>query len=559
MTLSISNDLALPTSGVTQKYAFLGRTGSGKSYASSKLAELLLSLSAQMIVLDPVGIWWGLRVPAKSGSEAFSIPVFGGLHGDLPLNPRSGTLMAELLIERNLSAVLDVSQFETDGDVRRFAIDFADKLFHLRKAKPSPMQLILEECQDFVPQNPQPGRSDPQYSEPMMLHRFQRIAKQGRNFGIGLSLISQRPQEVNKKVLNQTECLFAFQMTGPQERKAMKDWISEKGFTEDIDAILPKLQVGNAHVWSPQWLKVSKEIRIAPKITADVSSTPDFGSAPTKSRQLTPVDIEALRDKMADTIEKAKADDPAELKRQIAELKKAQKPVAPKEVVKEVPLISPEVVAQLVGVSGVLKELASILSSLVSKQKTAVNATPAMQRMAARSQVSPIKMGPIHQSGPFINTDGSLGKCERALLTVLAQHPGGCNRKKLILLAGYCWSGSTQNALGKLRSIGAVSGGNDGIMQITAAGEHFGPFDPIPDGDQRLAFWLSHPSFGLCERTLLRVLSENPEGLDRESLLEKSGYSWSGSTQNALGALRSAEVITGRNSEIMKVSEEILC
>ena len=35
-----------------------------------------------------------------------------------------------------------------------------------------------------------------------------------------------------------------------------------------------------------------------------------------------------------------------------------------------------------------------------------------------------------------------------------------------------------------------------------------------------------------------------------------AGYEWSGSTQNALGALRTAGVITGRNTETMKASDE---
>lgn len=40
--LAIARDLALPLDAVTQKLAFLGRTGSGKTYAATKLAELML-------------------------------------------------------------------------------------------------------------------------------------------------------------------------------------------------------------------------------------------------------------------------------------------------------------------------------------------------------------------------------------------------------------------------------------------------------------------------------------------------------------------------------------
>ena len=40
--LRIAADLSLPVDAVTQKFAFLGRTGSGKTYAATKLAELML-------------------------------------------------------------------------------------------------------------------------------------------------------------------------------------------------------------------------------------------------------------------------------------------------------------------------------------------------------------------------------------------------------------------------------------------------------------------------------------------------------------------------------------
>lgn len=61
MKLKISEDLALPLDAVTQKFAFLGRTGSGKSYGATKLAEEMLEAKAQVIALDPVCVWWGLR------------------------------------------------------------------------------------------------------------------------------------------------------------------------------------------------------------------------------------------------------------------------------------------------------------------------------------------------------------------------------------------------------------------------------------------------------------------------------------------------------------------
>ena len=278
--LAIAKDLRLPVDAVTQKMAFLGRTGSGKTYGATKLAELMLGAGAQIVALDPVGVWYGLRL-AANGTEpsGLELPVFGGLHGDIPIEPTSGALLADLVVDRGISAILDVSQLESDRDKARFAADFANRFFFRKKAAPSAVHLFVEECQEFVPQNPAKG-------EEQMLHHFHRLIKLGRNFGIGVSLISQRPQEVNKKALNQTELMLAFQMTGPQERKAISSWVSEKGADEDVGDILPRLQVGEAHVWSPQWLQISRTVKIAAKRTFNASSTPTVGSKAVEARPL---------------------------------------------------------------------------------------------------------------------------------------------------------------------------------------------------------------------------------------------------------------------------------
>lgn len=155
-----------------------------------------------------------------------------------------------------------------------------------------------------------------------MLHAFTRMAKLGRNFGIGVSLISQRPQEVNKKVLNMTEVMFAFQMRGPQERKTIKDWSSDKDLEHDIIGDLPSLAVGDCFISSPQWLQIERKIHIAKKRTADVSSTPTVGTAAGPAKPLTPIDLEQLRGTMAATIEKAKAEDPKELNKRIRALER---------------------------------------------------------------------------------------------------------------------------------------------------------------------------------------------------------------------------------------------
>nr|WP_246357033.1 DUF87 domain-containing protein [Pyxidicoccus fallax] len=56
---------------VTQTFAFLARRGAGKTYGASKLAEGMLDTGAQLLVLDPVGVWRGLRLAADGREKSF--------------------------------------------------------------------------------------------------------------------------------------------------------------------------------------------------------------------------------------------------------------------------------------------------------------------------------------------------------------------------------------------------------------------------------------------------------------------------------------------------------
>jgi hypothetical protein len=313
--LRISGSLSLPLDATTQAIAWLGRRGSGKSYGATKLAELLFDQGAQFVGIDPVGIWYGLRLDKDGKSKGIDIPIFGGLHGDIPLEAGGGALIADVIVSRNISAVLDVSQFEHDSDKAKFATAFADRFFFLKKSSPSAVHVFVEEAQEFIPQNIQKG-------EEKMLHAWQRMIRLGRNYGIGVSMISQRPQDVNKKALNQSECIFCFQLTGPQERKAVEGWISEHGLEEDLQQVLPRLQQGHAHVWSPVWLDFNSEVHIAEKRTFAAGSTPKVGAKPVKIVSLEPMELEQLSKEMAATIERQKENDPLALKKKIAQLQR---------------------------------------------------------------------------------------------------------------------------------------------------------------------------------------------------------------------------------------------
>lgn len=316
-TLKLAKGLDLPADeAVTQKYGCIGRSGSGKSYGSMRLAELFLGVGAQIIVLDWVGVWWSLRLAADGKAPGFEhVYIFGGEHADVPLEPTSGALMADLIVDKHISVVLDVMHFRK-AERTRFATAFAEQFFHRKKTARTACHLFIEEAQAYLPQM---VRGD----EARMVGVFEDIGKVGRNYGIGTTLISQRPQAINKDVLNQVEVLLAFQTNGPQERKAIAGWTAENTTAgAAMMQALPTLPVGDALVWSPQWLRLAHRVHISERVTYNASSTPTGRAKTIAPQRLAKADLDAIGAQLAATIEKAKADDPRELRKQITTLTK---------------------------------------------------------------------------------------------------------------------------------------------------------------------------------------------------------------------------------------------
>jgi len=563
--LRIAASLSLPLDAVTQKIAWLGRTGSGKTFGCKRMVEQMLRANAQVVILDGSGGWAGLRL----GPKAFKIPVFGGLYGDIPLEPTAGALIADVIVDRRLSVVLDVSQM-LDAERTRFATAFAQRFFQRQKASPSAVHLVLEECQDFVPENCQRG-------EEQMLHQFQRLAKQGRPHGIGISFISQRPQEISKKALNQAECVFAFQMNGPHERKALQYWLTDKGFNGQLADVLPRLEIGHPYVWSPQWLKISEVVRILPIDSRDTSKTPEVGRRGSKKKRetLKPIDLKALKVAMAETIERVKTEDPKELNKQIAELKKElgiakqdaqKKPAsAPKRV--EVQVVSEKMAKRLEKALDSMKTTTESMLGLVDKLKEAiapvrfqktqptVSQTTSRGKSAVNGVKKKLQLTEKYRPNRDANGDSkALPAGERVVLTAIAQHPDGVTREQLTVLTGY--KSSTRNAyVLRLSNSGFVEPGVNGTIVATPAGiDELGDFSPLPTGRYLLEYWLERLPAG--ERKILEIVSEiYPGSIERSELDEPTGFKTS--TRNAyLLRLSTRKLVTGKND--IRLSEALV-
>jgi len=568
--LKLSDELSLPIDAATQTFAFIARKGAGKTYAAGKLTELLMDAGVQCVILDTVGNWYGLRLGADGKSKGFDVPVLGGLRGDIPLEATGGELVADLVVESGRSVVIDISQF-SQADRKRFATACGVRLWQRKKSEPNPtpLHLVIEESQLIIPQFV--GRDDAR-----MVGIYEEIIRLGRNYGIGVSMITQRPQSVNKEVLTQTECLIVLQVNGTPERKALKEWIVQHGVDVNLLNELPSLPIGTAYIWSPQWLNVLEKVKIGEKRTFDASATPKVGSRIVR-RELEPLDLDAFRAKMAATIERAKENDPTELKKEIRTLKsKLSELEKPKTVeTKEVPMLTDDdrkKIRDAVDAAQSLTESqkAMIENALLKLQASITSSHDGIRRLLAGIEAKlnihsisrTVAPAPRHihvKSHPPSTLhapqgNGELGKCERAILTALAQYPQGRSSTQVAILSGYSnSSGGFNNSLSKLRTSEYVTRGQP--MQITDAGlKALGEWEPLPTGRELAEHWMGQ--LGLCERKILEALIEaHPNGLDSGQVAELTGYSSSsGGFNNSLSRLRTLELIT--RGQPMRASEE---
>jgi len=561
--LHIAPGLTLPVDAVTQTFAFLAKRGAGKTYTASVVAEEMLKAQLQICVVDPTDVWWGLRSSADGKAPGFPIIVMGGEHGDVPLEETAGETVARFLVEEGVPVVLSLKHLRKGAQVR-FMTAFAEALYHYNR---SPLHIFWDECDAHMPQRP--------FKEQQrLLGAGEDIVRRGRANGLGVSLISQRAAVVNKDVLTQTEVLVVLRTTGPQDIDAVQAWVKQHDVYDQASemlASLPSLPIGEAWFWSPGWLDLFKRVSVRERTTFNSSRTPTVGERIIKPKAVAEVDLTRLAQRIAATIEKAKAEDPKELKKRIAQLEAEarKKPApAPAAAVEDPKTFERRVERAL---APILKEAEARdrqLRGLVDRLGTTMNrmVTLAGEGAAAANAVHEFLATPVASNGHGSANAGRLlgaeehrgnpqsarrlsralperrpeathaeagrrddhpsplPRGEHAILTAVAQHPDGVTREQLTVLTGYKRS-SRDTYLQRLGAAGLVTVNADGTISATPAGlDRLGTdFEPLPTGDELRAYWLNRLPLG--EQTILRALTEAyPHGIDRGELSARTNY-----------------------------------
>ena len=142
------------------------------------------------------------------------------------------------------------------------------------KDKFNPIAISCDEAHLYIPANAQ------QSVEVSSLHSFERIAKEGRKYGVGLVVISQRPSEVNHTVLSQSSNFIAMRLTNSDDQNVIKKLLPDS--IGNFADLLPILDVGEAIAVGDASLLPSRILIDKPKIEPN-SATIKFWSEWSKS------------------------------------------------------------------------------------------------------------------------------------------------------------------------------------------------------------------------------------------------------------------------------------
>lgn len=142
------------------------------------------------------------------------------------------------LVQKNKVSIIDLKNAKPEIQ-QIIAMKVIEDLFNARKRGKIPQfLLVVEEAHNFCPERG--------FGEVASSKILRTVASEGRKFGMGLAIISQRPARVDKNVLSQANTQIILKVTNPNDLKAITD--SVEGVMPGTKDDIKELPVGVAMI-----------------------------------------------------------------------------------------------------------------------------------------------------------------------------------------------------------------------------------------------------------------------------------------------------------------------
>lgn len=127
--------------------------------------------------------------------------------------------------------------------------------------KSQPLLIVLEEAHSYL----KSGENS------ISSRTVQMIAKEGRKYGVGLLLVTQRPSELDETVLSQCGTMIALRMNNSKDRGHIKSAVQDE--LQSMVDLLPSLRTGEALI-SGEAVKIPSRVKFFKIANAPKSSDP---------------------------------------------------------------------------------------------------------------------------------------------------------------------------------------------------------------------------------------------------------------------------------------------
>lgn len=197
--------------GVTHNTAIIGVTGSGKSFLTFHVIEAFVQLGIKVLILDLSRQHW-LFLQALSPYPIKTVEDVGDwFRGDTPIGIHQ---FADAKSHPQRTAALVMKIFE----------ELAGKVkLRAGENEPARVCVVFEEAHSLIPEwNQVASRSDSDH-----VNKTARTILQGRKYGMGCLVVTQRTANVTKTILNQCNTIFALRSFDQTGLDFLKNYMGE--------------------------------------------------------------------------------------------------------------------------------------------------------------------------------------------------------------------------------------------------------------------------------------------------------------------------------------------
>jgi len=183
-------------------------------------------------------------------------------------------MMMRLMDYSQVHAQIKIIDFsEVPADILPIIVGLVARIiyqiqFWTDRDKRKPMAFVCDEAHLYLPKKE--GKNP---VEQRAIENFEKIAKEGRKYGVALLVVSQRPSDVSTTILSQCNNIISLRLTNSDDQNTVKKLMPES--LEGLMDTLPILDIGEALVVGDAVLLPSR-IRIHPPNEKPLSATIDF-------------------------------------------------------------------------------------------------------------------------------------------------------------------------------------------------------------------------------------------------------------------------------------------